>query len=139
MQLILWMWAIMSLLLSLILFNTHGTCKDSFPGGDMMEWIAPFAFRYEHNSLLPILVDMQLPRGYISVCVSRCRIPIICKDRFYAAKHLSYLNWRFADCRRRQGQLADEFNPPRANCCLINSARTLADQLQDWNQLGRYH
>jgi lysophospholipase L1-like esterase len=36
-------------------------------------------------------------------------------------------------------QLADEFNPPRANCCLINSARGLADQLQDWNQLGRYH
>jgi lysophospholipase L1-like esterase len=37
------------------------------------------------------------------------------------------------------GQLADEFNPPRANCCLINTARGLADQLQDWNQLGRYH
>jgi lysophospholipase L1-like esterase len=36
-------------------------------------------------------------------------------------------------------QLADEFNPPRANCCLINTARGLADQLQDWNQLGRYH
>ncbi len=36
-------------------------------------------------------------------------------------------------------QLADEFNPPRANCCLLNSARGLADQLQDWNQLGRYH
>jgi lysophospholipase L1-like esterase len=35
--------------------------------------------------------------------------------------------------------LADEFNPPRANCCLINTARGLADQLQDWNQLGRYH
>ncbi len=38
-----------------------------------------------------------------------------------------------------EGQLADEFNPPRANCCLINSVRGLADQLQDWNQLGRYH
>ncbi len=37
------------------------------------------------------------------------------------------------------GQLADEFNPPRANCCLINTARGLADQLQDWNQLSRYH
>jgi len=37
------------------------------------------------------------------------------------------------------GQLADEFNPPRANCCLINTARGLAAQLQDWNQLGRYH
>ena len=38
-----------------------------------------------------------------------------------------------------EGQLADHFNPPRANCCLLNSARGLADQLQDWNQLGRYH
>lgn len=38
-----------------------------------------------------------------------------------------------------EGQLADEFNPPRANCCLLNTARGLADQLQDWNQLGRYH
>jgi lysophospholipase L1-like esterase len=36
-------------------------------------------------------------------------------------------------------QLADEFNPPRANCCLLNSAKGLADQLEDWNQLGRYH
>ena len=36
-------------------------------------------------------------------------------------------------------QLAEEFNPPRANCCLINNARALADQLQDWNQLSRYH
>ena len=38
-----------------------------------------------------------------------------------------------------EGQLADDFNPPRANCCLLNSARGLADQLQDWNQLGHYH
>jgi len=37
-------------------------------------------------------------------------------------------------------QLADDFNPPRtANCCLAGTARGLADQLQDWNQLGRYH
>src|SRR6185436_17232308 len=36
-------------------------------------------------------------------------------------------------------QLAEEFNPPRAACCLINNARALADQLQDWNQLSRYH
>ena len=36
-------------------------------------------------------------------------------------------------------QLAEEYNPPRANCCLLNNARALADQLQDWNQLGRYH
>jgi lysophospholipase L1-like esterase len=36
-------------------------------------------------------------------------------------------------------QLVEEFNPPRANCCLVMNARGLADQLQDWNQLGRYH
>jgi lysophospholipase L1-like esterase len=36
-------------------------------------------------------------------------------------------------------QLATDFNPPRANCCLATSAQSLADQLQDWNQLGRYH
>lgn len=38
-----------------------------------------------------------------------------------------------------QGQLAEEFNPARSNCCLANTAKSLADQLQDWNQLGRYH
>lgn len=37
------------------------------------------------------------------------------------------------------GQLADEYKPPRANCCLQFTAQGLADQLQDWNQLGRYH
>ena len=36
-------------------------------------------------------------------------------------------------------QLADDFNPPPANCCLATTARNLAEQLQDWNQLGRYH
>ena len=36
-------------------------------------------------------------------------------------------------------QLVDEFNPPPANCCLATAAKNLADQLQDWNQLGRYH
>jgi lysophospholipase L1-like esterase len=36
-------------------------------------------------------------------------------------------------------QLAEDFNAPRSNCCLANTAKTLADQLQDWNQLGRYH
>jgi acyl-CoA thioesterase I len=37
-------------------------------------------------------------------------------------------------------QLVDTFSPPRAaNCCLAGTARGLADQLQDWNQLGRYH
>jgi lysophospholipase L1-like esterase len=38
-----------------------------------------------------------------------------------------------------QAQLVDDFNPPRANCCLASSAKSLADQLLDWNQLGRYH
>jgi len=38
-----------------------------------------------------------------------------------------------------RAQLADEFNPPKANCCLATFAKVLADQLQDWNQLGRYH
>ena len=36
-------------------------------------------------------------------------------------------------------QLQDDFSAPRSNCCLAGSARTLADQLQDWNQMGRYH
>ena len=36
-------------------------------------------------------------------------------------------------------QIADQFNPPRANCCLTGPAQSLADSLQDWNQLGRYH
>ena len=38
-----------------------------------------------------------------------------------------------------RAQLVGQFDPPRANCCLVNTARSLADQLQDWNQLGRYH
>jgi lysophospholipase L1-like esterase len=37
------------------------------------------------------------------------------------------------------GQMVEEFKPPRANCCLAGAAQALADQLQDWNQLGRYH
>lgn len=36
-------------------------------------------------------------------------------------------------------QLVEEFNPPKTNCCLASFAHSLADQLQDWNQLGRYH
>lgn len=36
-------------------------------------------------------------------------------------------------------QLATEFKPPRTNCCLASTAQSLADQLLDWNQLGRYH
>jgi lysophospholipase L1-like esterase len=36
-------------------------------------------------------------------------------------------------------QLVQEFNPAKANCCLASTAQSLADQLQDWNQLGRYY
>lgn len=37
-------------------------------------------------------------------------------------------------------QLAEDYTLPRpANCCLLNTAVSLAEQLQDWNQLGRYH
>src|SRR5688500_792346 len=39
-----------------------------------------------------------------------------------------------------RAQISDEYQLPRpANCCLLNTATTLAEQLQDWNQLGRYH
>jgi lysophospholipase L1-like esterase len=38
-----------------------------------------------------------------------------------------------------RGQLVPEFKPPKANCCLPSAAQSLADQLQDWNQVGRYH
>ena len=38
-----------------------------------------------------------------------------------------------------RGQLVPEFKPPKANCCLPSAAQSLADQLQDWNQIGRYH
>ena len=36
-------------------------------------------------------------------------------------------------------QLVEKFEPPRSECCIASSAQRLADQLQDWNQLGRYH
>jgi len=36
-------------------------------------------------------------------------------------------------------QLVDDFNLPRGTCCLASAAQTLANQLLDWNQLGRYH
>lgn len=36
-------------------------------------------------------------------------------------------------------QLAPEFTPAKAPCCMPRLAAQLADQLQDWNQLGRYH
>ena len=37
-----------------------------------------------------------------------------------------------------QCQLVEQYNPPQANCCLAMTARGLADQLLDWNQIGRY-
>lgn len=38
-----------------------------------------------------------------------------------------------------RAQLVDEFTPPKSNCCLAGMSKSLTDQLQDWNQLGRYH
>jgi lysophospholipase L1-like esterase len=35
-------------------------------------------------------------------------------------------------------QLVQEFHPPKADCCLQFLAQRLSDELQDWNQLGRY-
>jgi lysophospholipase L1-like esterase len=45
----------------------------------------------------------------------------------------------FSACAHLDAQLVDEYNPPRANCCLATNAKSLADQLQDWNQLDRYY
>lgn len=36
-------------------------------------------------------------------------------------------------------QLVQDFTPVPAPCCLVSAVTRLADQLQDWNQLGRYH
>jgi lysophospholipase L1-like esterase len=38
-----------------------------------------------------------------------------------------------------RAQIVPEYIPPRAGCCLAGTAQNLADQLKDWNQLGRYH
>ncbi|MGO8792033.1 MAG: SGNH/GDSL hydrolase family protein [Terriglobia bacterium] len=38
-----------------------------------------------------------------------------------------------------RAQFVQEFNPPAAQCCLPGAIAHLADELQDWNQLGRYH
>lgn len=38
-----------------------------------------------------------------------------------------------------RAQLVEEFAPARpAGCCLLGNAQRLAEQLTDWNQLGRY-
>jgi len=36
-------------------------------------------------------------------------------------------------------QLVEDYSVPAAGCCLARSAKSLSDQLQDWNQIGRYH
>jgi len=38
-----------------------------------------------------------------------------------------------------RGQFAVEFNSSGAPCCMPQVAAKLATELQDWNQLGRYH
>jgi lysophospholipase L1-like esterase len=38
-----------------------------------------------------------------------------------------------------RAQFVQDFSPPPAQCCLAGAVAHLADQLQDWNQLGRYH
>jgi len=38
-----------------------------------------------------------------------------------------------------RGQLVRDFHPPQADCCLRWAASHLADELLDWNQLGRHH
>ena len=38
-----------------------------------------------------------------------------------------------------RAQLVEDFTPPKAGCCLITPAQQVANGLQDWNQLGRYH
>jgi lysophospholipase L1-like esterase len=38
-----------------------------------------------------------------------------------------------------RGQVAETLDVPKANCCLQFAAQHLADEMQDWNQIGRYH
>jgi acyl-CoA thioesterase I len=45
----------------------------------------------------------------------------------------------FALSSSLRSQLVPEFNPPKSGCCLAPAAERLAGELQDWNQLGRYH
>jgi lysophospholipase L1-like esterase len=58
--------------------------------------------------------------------------------RFLIARVLVVLTPLTVDSAAR-AQLASELQLPKANCCLQGAAQQLADQLQDWNQLGRYH
>src|SRR6185312_15226749 len=36
-------------------------------------------------------------------------------------------------------QLVDQYNPPPSSCCQASAAMRLANALQDWDQLGRFH
>jgi len=38
-----------------------------------------------------------------------------------------------------RGQFVPEFGPSGSPCCMPQVAAKLAEELQDWNQLGRYH
>ena len=38
-----------------------------------------------------------------------------------------------------RAQIVQDFNPAPSRCCLSRLAAQIADELQDWNQLGRYH
>lgn len=42
-------------------------------------------------------------------------------------------------CASARAQLVVDFHPAKAGCCLQGEAQRLAEQLADWNQLGRYH
>ena len=49
------------------------------------------------------------------------------------------LLWAMITIGPLNAQLVSEFAPPRGSCCLQGAAQALADQLEDWNQLGRYY
>jgi len=42
-------------------------------------------------------------------------------------------------CFSARAQFVQDFNPSPSPCCLPRAAAQLAEELQDWNQLGRYH
>jgi lysophospholipase L1-like esterase len=53
--------------------------------------------------------------------------------KYFAIVLLSLAPWLL------KAQLVDDFNPPKGTCCLASAAQNLAQQLLDWNQLGRYY
>jgi len=54
-------------------------------------------------------------------------------------KALLFIATGFAMCMPVKGQLVDSYSPPKTGCCLASQAKRVAEELQDWNQLGRYH